>query len=213
MRARSPRCGPARSPPWPRRSSAPRRRDGRDRRLRPPRHLGGALPGGRRVRPGICFDPDPDAAGRLAGELGWEAGGLDDALGCDIVTCVTPGAEPVIREADVRPGVHLNMLGADGPGKAEAEPAAVAACELFCDEWEQASHGGELTGAVEAGLVERGRVTQLGEVLTGAAAGRSGAGPRRSSTARGSRSRTSRSAWRCWRRSARDACERRLVRL
>ena len=125
--------------------------------------------------PGVCFDPDPDAAGRLAGELGWEVGGVDDALACDVVTCVTPGSEPVIRKELVRPGVHLNMLGADGPGKAEAEPAAVALCELFCDEWEQASHGGELTGAVAAGLVERDRVTQLGEVLTGAANGRSSA--------------------------------------
>ena len=31
----------------------------------------------------------------------------------------------------------------------------MAKAELFCDEWEQASHGGELTGAVEAGLVDR----------------------------------------------------------
>jgi ornithine cyclodeaminase/alanine dehydrogenase-like protein (mu-crystallin family) len=124
--------------------------------------------------PGVCFDPDPDAAGRLAGELGWEAGALDDAIACDVVTCVTPGAQPVIRAGDVRPGVHLNMLGADGPGKAEAEPGAVAACELFCDEWEQASHGGELTGAVEEGLVERGSVTELGRVLTGSSRGRSG---------------------------------------
>jgi alanine dehydrogenase len=124
--------------------------------------------------PGVCFDPDPDAAGQLAGELGWQAGGLEDALACDVVTCVTPGAEPVVREADLRPGVHLNMLGADGPGKAEAEPAAVARCELFCDEWTQASHGGELTGAVEAGLVARDRVTELGDVLTGRAPGRSG---------------------------------------
>nr|MBA2630925.1 ornithine cyclodeaminase family protein [Thermoleophilaceae bacterium] len=90
-----------------------------------------------------------------------------------VVTCVTPGAQAVVTEADLRPGAHLNMLGADGPGKAEAEPAAVAACELFCDEWEQASHGGELTGAVAAGLVGRDRVTQLGDVLTGAAPGRS----------------------------------------
>jgi alanine dehydrogenase len=123
--------------------------------------------------PGVCFDPDPDAAGRLAGELGWQAGGLEDALACDVVTCVTPGAEPVVREADLRPGMHLNMLGADGPGKAEAEPAAVARCELFCDEWTQASHGGELTGAVEAGLVAREQVTELGDVLTGRAPGRS----------------------------------------
>lgn len=125
--------------------------------------------------PGVCFDPDPDTAGRLAGELGWEAGSREDALACDVVTCVTPGSEPVVRAADLRPGMHLNMLGADGPGKAEAELDAVVACELFCDEWAQASHGGELTGAVEAGRVARERVTQLGEVLTGAAPGRSAA--------------------------------------
>jgi alanine dehydrogenase len=124
--------------------------------------------------PGLCFDPNPEAAGRLAGELGWEVGGRDDALACDVVTCVTPGTERVVGESDLRPGLHLNMLGADGPGKAEAEPAAVASCELFCDDWEQASHGGELTAAVEAGLVGRERVTELGDVLTGAAPGRSG---------------------------------------
>jgi alanine dehydrogenase len=122
--------------------------------------------------PGVCFDTDPDAAGRLAGELGWEAGAREDALACDVVTCVTPGAEVVVRKADLRPGLHLNMLGADGPGKAEAEPQAVASCALFCDEWEQASHGGELTGAVQRGLVGRERVTELGAVLTGAAPGR-----------------------------------------
>jgi alanine dehydrogenase len=123
--------------------------------------------------PGICFDPDPEAAGQLAGELGWEAGTREDALACDVVTCVTPGNEPVVHAGDLRPGVHLNMLGADGPGKAEAEPEAVARCQLFCDEWEQASHGGELTGAVEAGLVTRGQVTELGAVLTGSQPGRS----------------------------------------
>jgi alanine dehydrogenase len=123
--------------------------------------------------PGICFDPDPEAAGQLAGELGWEVGTREDALACDIVTCVTPGNEPVVRVEDLRPGVHLNMLGADGPGKAEAEPEAVARCQLFCDEWAQASHGGELTGAVEAGLVTRDQVAELGAVLTGSHPGRS----------------------------------------
>src|SRR3954452_20965081 len=123
--------------------------------------------------PGVCFDPDPEAAGSLAGELGWEAGSREDALECDVVTCVTPGAEPVIAAEDLRPGLHLSLLGADGPGKAEAEVEAVARCELFCDEWEQASHGGELTGAVAAGRVSREQVTELGAVLTGAAPGRS----------------------------------------
>lgn len=123
---------------------------------------------------GVCHDPDPDRAGALAGEVGWEAGSREDALACDIVTCVTPGFEPVVTRADLRPGLHLSMLGADGPGKAEAEPEAVAACRLFCDEWHQASHGGELTLAIERGLVTREQVSELGAVLVGAAEGRRG---------------------------------------
>ena len=127
--------------------------------------------------PGVCFDPDPDAAGALAGELGWEAGSREDALACDVVTCVTPGHEPTAGRADLRAGMHLSALGADGPGKAELrldifEGGAPAPLALFCDEWTQASHGGELTGAIEAGLVGREDVQELGAVLTGAAAGR-----------------------------------------
>jgi ornithine cyclodeaminase/alanine dehydrogenase-like protein (mu-crystallin family) len=125
--------------------------------------------------PGVCADPRPEAAAALAGELGWRAGERAEALACDVVCCVTPGHEPVVDVADLRPGLHLNMLGADGPGKAEATVDAVARCTLFCDEWAQASHGGELTGAVEAGAIARADVTDLGAVLAGAAPGRPGA--------------------------------------
>jgi alanine dehydrogenase len=123
---------------------------------------------------GVCHDPDEGAARRLAGEVGWETGSRPVALSCDVVSCVTPGHEPVVEAGDLHPGLHLNMLGADGPGKAEATPAAVASCRLFCDEWEQAVHGGELAGAVHAGLVRREQVTPLGAVLAGGDAGRPG---------------------------------------
>src|SRR6185436_3327242 len=138
-----------------RRRGRPRARrcgDRRRDRVRPARRLGAAL----------------------AEELGWRAGERAEALACDVVCCVTPGHEPVVDVGDLRPGLHLNMLGADGPGKAEATVDAVAACRLFCDEWAQASHGGELTGAVEAGVVRRDDVTELGAVLAGAAPGRAG---------------------------------------
>ena len=155
--APSPRCAPAPWPPWPPRSwrARTRARVG---------IVGCGLHGAWAARclaaaeygPGVCFDPDPEAAGRLAGELGWEAGAREDALACDIVTCVTPGPSRWCGR-DLRPGVHLNMLGADGPGKAEAQGRRRSPrAELFCDEWAQASHGGELTGAVEAGLVREG---------------------------------------------------------
>ena len=122
--------------------------------------------------PGVCADPDASAATRLAAELGWSVGPAAEALKADVVCCVTPGSSPLFDVGDLRPGQHLNMLGADGPGKAEATPAAVAACRVFCDEWQQASHGGELTGAIEAGLIQRADVGELGAVLSGQSPGR-----------------------------------------
>ena len=43
---------------------------------------------------------------------------------------------------------------------------------MFCDDWRQASHNGELAHAVEAGLLGRDDVTELGAVLAGSAPGR-----------------------------------------
>jgi alanine dehydrogenase len=123
---------------------------------------------------GVCHDVSREAADRLAFELGpgWRVGDRAEALHCDVACCITPGHAVVVREGDLRPGMHLNMLGADGPGKSEATIEAVVSCELFCDEWQQASHGGELTAAVQAGRVTRERVTELGAVLACDAPGR-----------------------------------------
>ena len=123
---------------------------------------------------GVCADSREDAAAALADELGWSVGSREDAVRCDVVCCVTPGSQVVIDAGDLRAGMHLNMLGADGPGKAEATVGAVASCTLFCDEWHQASHGGELTAAIAGGLVAREQVTELGAVLAGEAPGRPG---------------------------------------
>ena len=122
--------------------------------------------------PGICADARPEPAERLALELVWRPGSRADAAAQDVVVTVTPGEAPVIQAGDLRPGQHLAVLGADAYGKAEVERRGLGRCRLFCDEWEQASAGGELAGAVAAGEVARERVTELGEVLTGAAEGR-----------------------------------------
>lgn len=121
---------------------------------------------------GICADVRPEAADRLASELGWSPGTTAEALGCDVVATVTPGDRPVAGASDLTRGTHLALLGADGHGKAELSADAVAACALFCDEWEQASSGGELAGPVERGEVAAADVTELGAVLAGSHEGR-----------------------------------------
>jgi alanine dehydrogenase len=121
---------------------------------------------------GVCADARADSAEALAGELGWRTGSRDEAAAQDVVVTVTPGDEPVILASDVRPGQHLAVLGADAHDKAEVELDALGRCRLFCDEWEQASKGGELSGGVTAGVVTHSDVTELGAVLAGESAGR-----------------------------------------
>lgn len=65
-------------------------------------------------------------------------------------------------------------MGADGPGKQEIAVGELARVRVFCDDWEQASHNGELLHAVEAGVLTRDDVSQLGDVLIGTAEGRRG---------------------------------------
>jgi alanine dehydrogenase len=118
---------------------------------------------------GVCADPRVDPAEALADELGWRAGDRGEAATQDVVVTVTPGEELVILEPDLRAGQHLAVLGADAHGKQEVDLPAIERCRLFCDEWEQASAGGELANGVDAGVIGRDDVTQLGDVLNGAA--------------------------------------------
>ena len=127
-----------------------------------------------RGRPVSVWDVNEGRAKHVAQELGAKlAPSLEEALGADLLVTVTPGHEVLIAEGSLRAGQHVSLMGADGPGKAEIAAAELRRATLYCDDWEQASHGGELAHAVEAGLVAEQDVTSLGAVLTGAAQGRS----------------------------------------
>jgi alanine dehydrogenase len=124
---------------------------------------------GRRV---LLYDVDAERARAAAAELGAEAVSREEALAADVVVTVTPGREIVFPEGSLRTGQHVSLMGADGPGKAEIAVEEMARVRMFSDDWEQASHNGDLAHAVEAGRVTRGDVTQLGDVLAGNAEGR-----------------------------------------
>jgi len=119
------------------------------------------------------WDVDRERARAVAAELGvGTAPSQADALGAPVLVTVTPGKQILLPEGSLQPGQHVSLMGADGPGKAEMAVAEIARARIFCDEWEQASHGGELAAAVEAGAINAADVTELGRVLTGEAAGR-----------------------------------------
>ena len=126
-------------------------------------------------RPTI-WDVDTERAARVAEELGGTvAASREEALAADVVATVTPGREIVFAGGSLRPGQHVSLMGADGPGKAEIAVEELGRARVFCDDWEQASHNGDLVHAVEAGVLGRDAVTELGAVLTGDAPGRTAA--------------------------------------
>jgi alanine dehydrogenase len=124
---------------------------------------------GRRV---LLYDVDVDRAREVADELGAETASREEALAAEVVVTVTPGREIVFPEGSLQAGQHASLMGADGPGKAEIAVEEMARVRLFCDDWIQASHNGDLAHAVEVGAISRDDVTELGAVLTGKAPGR-----------------------------------------
>jgi alanine dehydrogenase len=125
---------------------------------------------GRAVR---LWDVDAARARAAAEEVGSDvAASREEALSADLLVTVTPGQEVVLAEGSLRPGQHVSLMGADGPDKGEIAVAELSAVRVFCDDWEQASHGGDIARAVEAGALTRDQVTELGAVLAGTAEGR-----------------------------------------
>jgi ornithine cyclodeaminase/alanine dehydrogenase-like protein (mu-crystallin family) len=125
----------------------------------------------------VVWDVDDHRRELVAGRLGARvARAADEALACEVVITVTPGASVLYEEGTLEAGQHVSLMGADGPGKAEVAIDELRRAHLFCDDWEQASHGGELAGAVQAGVIGRADVSELGDVLVGDIDGRRSAG-------------------------------------
>lgn len=121
----------------------------------------------------LVWDADESRRRAVAEELAVPvADSLEHALSADVVITVTPGRDVLYPAGSLRPGQHVSLMGADGPGKAEVAATELGRAHLFCDDWEQASHGGELAAGVRAHTVRRDTVTQLGAVLAGDAPGR-----------------------------------------
>jgi alanine dehydrogenase len=120
----------------------------------------------------LVWDVDDSRARAVADELGARAASRERALAADLLVTVTPGREIVLPRDSLRPGQHASLMGADGPGKAEIAVEELARVRVFCDDWEQASHNGDLVHAVESGVLRREAVTELGAVLVGSAPGR-----------------------------------------
>lgn len=98
---------------------------------------------------------------------------VESVCDADIIVTTTPARQPVIKDAWLKPGTHVNAIGADAPGKQELETKILSRARVVVDEWHQASHAGEINIAVSRNiLTEKSIAGQLGEIIVGKKKGR-----------------------------------------
>src|SRR5262249_7648858 len=102
------------------------------------------------------------------------AGAREAVEGADVVCTVTSSREPVLRGDWLRPGAHVNAVGASLRTARELDGRAVAHARVFVDRRESAaSEAGDLLIARAEGAIGDDHVAgELGEVLIGRVAGR-----------------------------------------
>lgn len=91
----------------------------------------------------------------------------------DLIATITSSRRPLVMQAWVKPGAHINALGADAPGKQELDPAILQVAKVIVDDPTQAIHGGEINVPIARRRFKPQDIhATLGEVLIGNATGR-----------------------------------------
>jgi len=97
----------------------------------------------------------------------------DAVQGVDILCTTTPSREPIVKNDWISPGMHINCIGADAPGKQELDPQILKRAKIVIDDWEQAIHSGEVNVPISQGLLSKDEIyCELGEIVAGIKPGR-----------------------------------------
>lgn len=135
------------------------------------------------LRKVYTFDVDSNASLHLAAELSPElkidmepAQSLSGAIrSSDVVVTCTPATGFYVRKEDVEAGTFIAAVGADDSHKQEIDPALLASAKVVGDSLEQICSIGDTHHAIAKGLMRKESVhAELGEVVTGKKAGRTG---------------------------------------
>jgi ornithine cyclodeaminase len=136
----------------------------------------------RKLREVTVWDIRPEAAVRYAEEMRQKTGlpvrvctsAGEATRDADIICTLTPSREPILSAADVKPGTHINAVGACTPDARELASDLMAAGRLFVD-WKPATlvEAGDYLLAVQDGsITEEHILGEVGQVLSGTLPGR-----------------------------------------
>ncbi len=92
----------------------------------------------------------------------------------DILVTVTPSRKALIGVDSIQEGIHINAIGADGPGKQELDPQIMTrVSKIVVDSLEQCKKIGEIQHAFSQGLISESNIhAEIGEIINGDKVGR-----------------------------------------
>lgn len=83
--------------------------------------------------------------------------------------------QDAVFQADwVKPGTHINAMGADMPGKQELDENLYKTAVAVADDREQSAVSGETQVAVQKNILRKECIAEIGDILIGKAEGRTG---------------------------------------
>ena len=126
------------------------------------------------------FDNRRELSLRYAEEMGAKLGinvhpveTIEEATKADIIVTATPSKEPLVKKQHVRPGTHINAIGADAKGKQELETEVLKKAKAVVDDIEQACHSGEINVPFSQGVIKVEDIYgTLGEIVSNMKKGR-----------------------------------------
>ncbi len=85
---------------------------------------------------------------------------------CNLIVTATPSQYPLLRADQIREGTHITAVGADTPQKNELEPLLLQKADIVvADSISQCLSRGEIFQALKAGVLNRERLLELGNVI------------------------------------------------
>jgi alanine dehydrogenase len=92
----------------------------------------------------------------------------------DVICTATTSSHPVFADADVRPGTHINAVGAYTPQMQEIPVETVARAKIVIDHHEASlAEAGDLLIPLQQGLIAESHIyAELGEIAAGRKPGR-----------------------------------------
>lgn len=92
----------------------------------------------------------------------------------DLIVTTTPSTTPLISADAIQKGAHITAIGADTPVKQELDSQVLAKADIVvADSISQCECRGEIFKALEAGIIGKDKICELGNVIQGKAKKRS----------------------------------------